>query len=80
MAKSVNVSILIDYSKAFEAIDHGMLLTKLRNLNFSKDLIKNFPVISRTVFNTYISRKQSSIKPINFGVPQDNKLSHFLVT
>ena len=36
----VTLSVLIDYSKAFETIDHRILLEKLHNMNFAKNTIK----------------------------------------
>ena len=38
--REVTLSILIDYSKAFDTIDNRILLEKLQNINFAKNIIK----------------------------------------
>ena len=38
----VILSILIDYTKTFDTIDHCILLKKLQKINFEKDTIKIF--------------------------------------
>ena len=40
----VALSILIDYSKAFDSIDNRILLEKLQNMNLAKNTIKFFVV------------------------------------
>ena len=40
----VALSILIDYSKAFDSIDNRILLEKLQNMNLAKNTIKFFAV------------------------------------
>ena len=46
MKKSeVTLSILIDYPKAFDTIDHRIVLEKLQNMNFVKKLLKLLVVI-----------------------------------
>jgi len=67
MAKSeVTLSILIDYSKAFDTIDHKNLLLKLHNMNFSCDSLR--------IQYVQVEDKTSSIKPMFFGVPQGSIL------
>ena len=41
----VTLSILIDYPKAFDTIDHRIVLEKLQNMNFAKKLLKLLVVI-----------------------------------
>ena len=42
----VTSSILIDYSKAFDTIDHCILLEKLQSMNFAKNTIKIIYVVT----------------------------------
>jgi len=71
MAKSeVTLSILIDYSKAFDTIDHKNLLLKLHNMNFSCDSLR--------IQYVQVEDKTSSIKPMFFGVPQGSILGPVL--
>ena len=70
-ASEITLGILLDYSKAFDTIDHLMLLEKLHQLNFSvqaKKLLHSY-VLERQQF-VQVDDKSSSVKLNNFGVAQ----------
>ena len=73
----VTLSILTDYSKAFDTIDHNTL--KLQNINFVKNTIK---IICSYLIERYqyvqIEDKKSSLLPMFFGVPQRSILGPVL--
>ena len=75
----VTLSILTDYSKAFDTIDHNTLLEKLQNINFVKNAIK---IICSYLIERYqyvqIEDKKSSLLPMFFGVPQGSILGPVL--
>ena len=75
----VTLAILIDYSKAFDTIEHELLLTKLLKLGFSVDAIKILHSYL-TDRNQYvqIDDKSSSLSSIFFGVPQGSILGPVL--
>lgn len=80
MSKSeITLAILIDNSKAFDTIDHGILLKKLHNLNFSRDSLE---ILSSYLSNRYqyvqIDDQKSSCQQMNFGVPQGSILGPVL--
>ena len=67
----VTLGILLDYSKAFDTIDHLTLLEKLHKLNFSVQalkLIDSFVSERKQFFQ--VDDKSSSVKLNNFGVQQ----------
>ena len=74
----VTLSILIDYPKAFDTIDHRILLEKLQNMNF----VKNIKIICSYLIERYqyvqIEDKKSSLLPMFFGVPQGSILGPVL--
>ena len=78
--------ILINLQKAFDTINHDILLKKMASLGFSNHSIKWFQsYLSGRRFRVNIKNKYSSTAKIECGVPQgsilgfvDNKLSiHF---
>jgi len=80
MSKSeVTLSILIDYSKAFDTIDHCTLIEKLKKLNFSN---KSLKIIMSYLSNrqqfVQVNDKRSPIQAIHFGVPQGSILGPVL--
>ena len=74
----MTLSVLIDYSKAFDTIDHRILLEKLQNMNF----VKNIKIICSYLIERYqyvqIEDKKSSLLPMFFGVPQGSILGPVL--
>ena len=78
-AKEVTLAVLIDYSKAFDTIDHTILVKKLISLDFDKKsvmIIMNY-LTNRRQF-VQIEDKASNTLPIHFGVPQGSILGPIL--
>ena len=61
------LSVLIDYSNAFDTIDHRILLEKLQNMNFAKNTIKIICsyLIERCQY-VQIEDKRSTLLPMCF--------------
>ena len=72
-------SILIDYSKASDTVDHRILLKKLQNMNFAKNTIK---IICSYLIKRYqylqTEDKSSNLLPMFFDVPQESILGPVL--
>ena len=75
----ITLGILLDYSKAFDTIDHLTLLEKLHKLNFSVQALKliHSYVSDRKQF-VQVDDKSSSVNLYSFGVPQDSILGPVL--
>ena len=71
------MSVMIDYSKACNTIDHDSLIRKLVSLNFSNSSIKMSYLTNRKKYDQ-VNDKQSTRPPIYFGVPQGSILSPVL--
>ena len=71
--------ILIDLQKAFDTIDHEILLQKLKVIKFSKSTIKWFKAyLSEWIFLVNIESKLSDFGNILCGVPQGSILGPML--
>ena len=71
--------ILIDLQKAFDTIDHNILLEKLKAIGFCDDTVNWFhSYLTDWAFLVSIEIKYSSISKIFCGVPQGSILAHFL--
>ena len=63
--------ILIDLQKAFDTIDHEILLQKLKAIKFSESTIKWFKsYLSERIFFVNIENKLSDFGEVSCGVPQ----------
>ena len=71
--------ILIDLQKAFDTIDHEILLQKLKAIKFSESTIKWFKsYLSERIFLVNIENKLSDFGEISCGVPQRSILGPLL--
>ena len=71
--------ILIDLQKAFDTINHDILLKKMASLGFSNHSIKWFQsYLSDRSFRVNIKSKYSSTAKIERGVPQGSILGPLL--
>ena len=71
--------IYTDFSKAFDRVDHGILLTKLHSSGFSFSLltlIKSY-LLRRDLFVCYGGQKSDTFSPTS-GVPQGSNLGPLL--
>ena len=73
--------IYTDFSKAFDKVNHEILLYKLRNLNFSRNLLKLFEsyLKDRRQFTVYKGCKSVEYTQLS-GVPQGSNLGPLLFT
>ena len=71
--------ILIDLQKAFDTIDHEILLQKLKAIKFSESTITWFKsYLSESIFLVNIENKLSDFGEISSGVPQRSILGPLL--
>ena len=69
------MGIFLDLTKAFDTVDHDILLQKLNSYGIrghSNDFFRSY-LTNREQF-TFINKKKSTTKSINFGVPQGSVL------
>ena len=75
-ARKITILVLFDFSKAFDLVDHRILLEKMRDLHFSNQVLK--------WFHSYLAGRQQAVKDpsgalsswldILCGVPQGSVL------
>ena len=71
--------ILIDLQKAFDTIDHSILLEKMKYLSFSESTIRWFTsYLSNRSFIVSVGKELSSRGKLNCGVPQGSILGPLL--
>ena len=75
----ITQGVFLDFSKAFDTIDHNILIQKLQFYNFSKpsaQLVKSY-LQNRKQF-VAINQTNSTLKPVTIGVPQGSVLGPLL--
>ena len=73
------MAIFLDLTKAFDILDHDIILSKLRNYGFRgvvNDWFRNY--LNNRQQKVHINDKYSDVKPISFGVPQGSTLGPLL--
>ena len=72
-------TIFIDLQKAFDSVNHDILLNKLKLLGLNnKYLLWIKDYLTKRCFQVKIENKLSSVKNLNVGVPQGGNLSPLL--
>ena len=75
----VTVMILIDLQKAFDTINHDLLLKKLSIISFSDHIVKWFQsYLSNRKFTVNLENSFSEVSSISCGVPQGSILGPLL--
>ena len=70
---------LIDLQKAFDTIDHNILLLKMSSLGFSREVIDRYKsYLSKEKFHANVHDKFSTSTNLRCGVPQGSILGRFL--
>lgn len=75
----VTYGLFLDFSKAFDTVDHDILLKKLEFYNFSvesRNLLKSY--LSNRLQYVEISKAKSSMETVKIGVPQGSILGPLL--
>ena len=63
--------ILIDLQKAFDTIDHKILIVKMKCMGFSNNVIKWFEsYLSKRMFSVHVEKSFPDKALISCGVPQ----------
>ena len=78
-SKQFSISVLIDYSKAFDTVNHSILLAKMECYGVRGPALKIFAsYLENRRHQTKIGDKLSSEKTLNIGVPQGSILGPLL--
>ena len=77
--KLVTCAVFINLRKAFDTVDHNLLIAKFKNIGFSAPVVNWFTsyLSSRTAV-TSINNITSTPKPVTVGVPQGSILEPLL--
>lgn len=77
--KQLTLATFIDFCKAFDTLNHNILLNRLKTLNFNEKIINWFDsYLSGRQQKTFINNVYSDLKPISTGVPQGSIMGPFL--
>ena len=71
--------VLLDLTKAFDTVDHSLLLDKLASLGFSKASIQSFKdYLTDRTQSVVVNGSTSDPQSISFGVPQGSLIGPLL--
>ena len=72
-----SIGIFLDLSKAFDTVNHEILLAKLKHYSVNNSWITNY-LKNRKQFITYEDSQSTTLKLITCGVPQGSILGPLL--